>query len=85
MIARSVADDNAHGAAGAGYHADGGLDVGAVKVGHLLLGDLADIFLADSGDLVSLGNAGSGIDTAGLLDEQGGGGSLGDKGKLRSA
>ena len=57
-LALSVANDNAHGAAGAGYHADGGFDVGAVEVGHLLLGDLADVFLADSCDLVSLRNAG---------------------------
>ena len=78
-LALSVANDNAHGAAGAGYHADGGFDVGAVEVGHLLLGDLADVFLADSCDLVSLRNAGSGLDAACLLDEQGGRRSLGDK------
>ena len=63
MAARqSVADDDAHGTAGSGDHADGGFDVGAVEVGHLLLGDLADIFLADGGNLIPLGDTGAGLD-----------------------
>ena len=80
-FASSVADDDAHGAAGTGDHADGGLDVGAVEIAHLLLGDLADIFLADGGDLVTLRHAGGGLDAAGLLDQQSRGGRLGDEGE----
>ena len=79
-----LADDNAHAAAGARDHAHGRLDVRAVEVGHLLLSDLADVFLADGGDLVALRHAGSGLDAASLLDEQGGRRSLGDEVKLRS-
>ena len=67
----SVADENAHAAAGAGDHGHGGLDGGAVEVGHLLLGDLAKVLLADGGDLVTLGHAGGLVDAAGLLDKQG--------------
>ena len=77
----SVAYDDAHGAAGACDHAHSRLDVGAVEVGHLLLGDLADVFLADGSDLVLLGNAGSCLDAACLLDEQGGRRSLADEGE----
>ena len=79
MSVRSVADDDAHGAAGTFDHADGGLDIRAVEVGHLLLGDLADIFLADRCNLVSLGDTGSSLDSAGLLDEKGSGRRFGNK------
>ena len=81
LLARSVSDDNAHGAAGAGDHGDGGVDVGAVEVGHLLLGDLANVFLGDGCDLVSLGNTGSGVNAACLLDQQGGRRSLANEGE----
>ena len=77
----SVSDDNAHGAASAGDHGDGGVDVGAVEVGHLLLGDLANVFLGDGSDLVSLGNTGSGVNAAGLLDQEGGRRSLANEGE----
>lgn len=55
LLARSVTNDDAHGTAGTCYHAHRGFDIGAVEVGHFLLGDLADVFLADGSDLVSLG------------------------------
>ena len=74
-----LADDNAHGAAGAGYHAHCRFDIRAVEVFHLLLGYLAYIFFGDRSDLVSLGDTGSRLNTAGLLDEKSRGGSLGDK------
>ena len=77
----SVPDDDAHGAAGTGDHADGGVDVRAVEVGHFLLGDLADVFLADGRDLVSLGHAGGGLNAAGLLDQKSGRRGLGDEGE----
>ena len=81
LLARSVSDDNAHGAASAGDHADGGVDIGAVEVGHLLLGDLANVFLGDGCDLVSLGNTGSGVNAASLLDQEGGRRSLANEGE----
>ena len=79
LLARSVSDDNAHGAASAGDHGDGGVDVGAVEVGHLLLGDLAQIFLGQLGDLSLVGDAGAGLQAASLLDQNGSGGSLGNE------
>ena len=49
------------------------LDVVGVEVGHLLLGDLAQLGLADRADLVVLRGAGA-LGHAGGLDQQAGGG-----------
>ena len=76
-----LAYEYAHGTAGACDHAHCGLNVGAVEVGHLLLCDLAKIFLADGCNLVSLGDTGSGLNTASLLYQQCCRGGLGDKGE----
>ena len=80
-ITSSVYYNNAHAAGGAGYHAHGSLDGTGVKVGHLELGDLADLSLGDIGDLGLVGNAGAALYTAGLLDKNGCGRGLGDKGE----
>ena len=81
LLSQLFLDDDAHGAGGAGDHAHSGLDAGGVQVGHLGLSDLADIFLADGGNLGLVGDTGAGLDVAGLLDEHCGGRSLGDKGE----
>ena len=80
-----VDDGNTHGTGSAGDHAHGGLDVGRIQVGHLGLGDLADIFLADGGDLGLVGSAGAAVQTGSLQNQQGGGGVLVMKVKERSA
>ena len=78
-VKKLLLNDNAHAAGSAGDHAHGGFHAGSVQVGHLLLGDLAQIFLGQLGDLSLVGDAGAGLQAASLLDQNGSGGSLGDE------
>src|SRR5437588_1596333 len=64
-----VLDRDAHRPGGAGDDLLGLLDVVGVQIGHLLLGDLAQLRLADRTDLVLLRYAGALLHTGGL-DEQ---------------
>ena len=74
-----------HAPAGAGDHGHGRFDVGAVEVGHLLLGDLADVILADGGHLVPLGTPEAVSMPQAFLISSAAGGVLVTKVKLRSA
>src|SRR5437588_6533401 len=67
-----VLDRDAHRPGGAGDDLLGLLDVVRVEVGHLLLGDLAQLRLADRTDLVALRDAGA-LLYARSLDQQAGG------------
>ena len=58
----------------------------AFRSGIFGLGDLANVLLADGGNLGLVGHAGAGLDAGGLLDQDGGGsGVLVMKVKERSA
>ena len=72
---------NAHAASGAGDHAHRGFHGSGVEVGHLRLGDLADLFFRQGSNLRLVGGCGCGLDTASLLDKNGGGRSLRDEGE----
>lgn len=61
----------AHAAGGTGNHADGGIDIGSVQVGHLQLGDLLELLAGDLANLGLVGHAGTGFQVDGLLDEDG--------------
>src|SRR5436190_24290015 len=65
----SVPDGDAHGTGGAGDDLRRGVDVVGVEVGHLALGDLADLRPADGRDLVDVRLAGALLDTGRLEDQ----------------
>src|SRR5699024_5168620 len=77
----SVGNDDAQGAASAGNLAHGSLDGGGGEVGHLLLGDFAQLRLGNGGHLGLVGDAGTALNAQRLHDEGGGGGRLGDEGE----
>ena len=64
-----------------GNHAHSGLQAAGVQVAHLHLSDLLNGSLGNSGDLVLVGDAGTRLDVALLLDQDGRGGRLGDEGE----
>ena len=66
-----VADHNAHRTGGTGNHAHSGLQAAGVQVAHLHLSDLLNGSLGNGGDLVLIGDAGTRLDVALLLDQNG--------------
>src|SRR3954452_17067659 len=74
---RSVLDRDAHLAGGAGDDALGSVEVVGVEVGHLGLGDLADLRPGDRRHLDALRGGGALLHTGGLEDQTGGGRGLG--------
>ena len=66
-----LADDDAHGAGCTSDHAHSCLEASCVQITHLELSDLLNIFLRDCSDLCLVGNAGTALDVAFLLDEDG--------------
>src|SRR3954447_13764652 len=67
----SVGDGHAHRAGGAGDDLGGRVDVVGVEVGHLRLGDLADLRPGDLGDLGLVRLAAALVNAGGLQDQLG--------------
>ena len=72
-----VDDHNTHRTGGAGHHAHRGLNGSGVQIGHLQLGDFANLSLGDLRNLILVGLAGRMLNAAGLLDQNGSGRRLG--------
>ena len=76
-----VGNGHAHGAGGTLDHAHRRLDAGRVQVGHLLLGDLANLSLGQLANLGLVRLAGTALQTQRLLDENRDRRGLGDEGE----